>query len=314
MAPRENGRSVSEFDRRNFIIGAAGAAALGAGLGSAETALAQAGPGPAATISASPAGAGRVLVERRGAVLLIGIDRPQAQNRLDAPIIIGLGKAYYQLDHDDELRVGVLHGIGADFCMGLDVPAFTAAQAAGILPPKDPDFINPLGLRPPLRTKPVVVAVQGGTNAVGHELFLAADIRVAAADATFSQLEVTRGVFPAGGATIRFTREAGWGNAMRYMLTGDKWGAEEARRLGLVQEVAPPGRQLDRAIELANKIVAAAPLGVRATLASAHQAIGSEDAALQALQPEFQRVLKSEDAQEALRAVREGRPPRYQGR
>ncbi len=314
MVPYENARSVSGFDRRDFIIGAAGVAALGAGLGSAETAVAQAGPGPASGAPASPPGAGRVLVERRGAVLLIGIDRPQAQNRLDAPIIIGLGKAYYQLDHDEELRVGVLHGIGADFCMGLDVPAFTAAQAAGILPPKDPEIINPLGLRPPLRTKPVVVAVQGGTNAVGHELFLAADIRVAAADATFSQLEVTRGVFPAGGATIRFTREAGWGNAMRYLLTGDQWGAEEAHRLGLVQEVAPPGKQLDRAIELANKIAAAAPLGVRATLASAHQAVASEDAALQALQPEFQRILKSEDAQEAQRAAREGRPPRYEGR
>jgi enoyl-CoA hydratase len=314
MVPYENAKSVAGFDRRDFIIGAAGAAALGAGLGSAETAVAQAGPGPAVGTPASAPGAGRVLVERRGAVLLIGIDRPQAQNRLDAPIIIGLGKAYYQLDHDDELRVGVLHGVGADFCMGLDVPAFTAAQAAGILPPKDPDIINPLGLRPPLRTKPLVVAVQGGTNAVGHELFLAADIRVAAADATFSQLEVTRGVFPAGGATIRFTREAGWGNAMRYMLTGDKWGADEAHRLGLVQEVTPPGKQLDRAIELANKIAAAAPLGVLATLASARQAVGNEDAALQALQPEFQRILKSEDAQEALRAVREGRPPRYQGR
>jgi enoyl-CoA hydratase len=314
MVPYENAKSVSGFDRRDFIIGAAGAAALSAALGSTEPAIAQAGPGPTSGTPASPTGAGRVLVERRGAVLLIGIDRPQAQNRLDAPIIIGLGKAYYQLDHDDELLVGVLHGLGPNFCLGLDVPAFTAAQAAGILPPKDPDFINPLGLRPPLRTKPIVVAVQGGTNAVGHELFLAADIRVAAADSTFSQLEVTRGVFPAGGATIRFTREAGWGNAMRYMLTGDQWGADEAHRLGLVQEVAPPGKQLDRALELANKIAAAAPLGVRATLASARQAVGSEDTALQALQPEFQRILKSEDAQEAQHAAREGRPPRYQGR
>ena len=312
----ETTRFVAGFDRRSFIMAAAGAAGVGAGLARAATAVAQTGPGAASAPPSSPpsAGPGRAVVERRGAVLLIGIDRPQAQNRLDAPIIIGLGKAYYQLEHDDELRAGVLHGVGADFCMGLDVPAFTAAQAAGILPSKDPDIINPLGLRPPPRTKPVVVAVQGGTNAVGHELFLAADIRVAAADATFSQLEVTRGVFPAGGATIRFTREAGWGNAMRYMLTGDKWGAEEAYRLGLVQVVVPAGKQLDRAIELANKIAAAAPLGVAATLVSARQAVGNEDAALQALQPEFQRILKSEDAQEALRAVREGRPPRYQGR
>ena len=313
MVPYENAKSVSGFDRRDFIIGAAGAAALSAGLGSSETAVAQTGPGPASVTPASPAGAGRVVVERRGAVLLIGIDRPQAQNRMDPPVIIGLGKAYYQLEHDDELRVAVLHGIGPNFCMGVDLPAFLAGQKAGILPPKDPDYIGPLGLRPPLRTKPVVVAAHGGTQAAGHELFLAADIRVAASDARFAQPEVTRGIFPGGGATIRMTREAGWGNAMRYMLTGEEWGADEARRLGLVQEVTPPGKQLDRAIELAERIAAAAPLGVRATLASAHQSIGGEDVALQALAAEFQRVNQSEDAKEGQSAFREGRKPVFRG-
>jgi enoyl-CoA hydratase len=313
MVPYENAKPVAGFDRRDFIIAAVGVAALGAGLGNAETALAQAGPGPASGVPAAPAGAGRVSVERRGAVLLIGIDRPQAQNRMDPPVIIGLGKAYYQLDHDDELRVAVLHGLGPNFCMGIDLPAFLAGQKAGILPPKDPDYIGALGLRPPVRTKPVVVAAQGGTQAAGHELFLAADIRIAASDAKFAQPEVTRGIFPGGGATIRMTREAGWGNAMRYMLTGEEWGADEARRLGLVQEVTPPGKQLDRAIELAEKIAAAAPLGVRATLASAHQLIGGEDAALQALAAEFQRVNQSEDAKEGQSAFREGRRPVFRG-
>jgi enoyl-CoA hydratase len=203
--------------------------------------------------------------------LLVGLDRPQAQNRLDAPMIIGLGKAYYQLEHDNGLRVAVLHGMGANFCAGLDLAAVAAAQAAGILPPKDPDFINPLGLRPPTRTKPVVVAVHGLTQSVGDELCLYADIRVAERDTVFGQLEVTLGVFPAGGATVRL------------ML----WDADEALRLGLVQAVTPPGKQLDRAIEIATKIAAAAPLGVRATLASAHQAISGEDAAMLALQPTF---------------------------
>jgi len=313
MVPYENAKPVAGFDRRDFIIGAAGVAALGAGLGNAETAVAQTGPSPASGAPAAAPGAGRVQVERRGAVLLIGIDRPQAQNRMDPPVIIGLGKAYYQLEHDDELRVAVLHGLGPNFCMGVDLPAFLAGQKAGILPPKDPDYIGPLGLRPPLRTKPVVVAAQGGTQAAGHELFLAADIRIAASDAKFAQPEVTRGIFPGGGATIRMTREAGWGNAMRYMLTGEEWGADEARRLGLVQEVTPPGKQLDRAIELAEKIAAAAPLGVRATLASAHQLIGGEDAALQALAAEFQRVNQSEDAKEGQSAFREGRRPVCRG-
>jgi enoyl-CoA hydratase/carnithine racemase len=301
----------SGFARRDIMVAGAGAAVLAAGISLNRASLAQTGSNPTSP-PATPA-PGRVVVERRGAVLLVGIDRPQAQNRIDAPILIGLGKAYYQLEHDEQLRVAVLHGIGPDFCAGLDVPAFTAAQAAGILPPKDPDFINPLGLRPPFRTKPVIVAVQGHTAYVGDELFLAADIRVAASDAIFGQLEVTRGVFPAGGATIRLTREAGWGNAMYYMLTGEQWDAEEARRLGLVQAVTPPGKQLDRAIAIAMKVAAAAPLGVRATLASAHQALSGEEAAMLALQPTFAKILQSGDVKEAARALQEHRAPVFKG-
>jgi len=305
----------AEIGRRDLFIGGAGAAALTVGLGRTATALAQAGPGPASGSPPSPpsAATGRVVVERRGAVLMIGLDLAQAQDRLTPPAIIGLGKAYHQLEQDEALRVAVLHSLGLNFCAGLDVPAFAAAQAAGILPPKDPDFINPLGLRPPIRTKPVVVAVRGRAMSVGDELVLAADIRVAAQDAVFGQLEVTRGVFPAGGATTRLTREAGWGNAMFHMLTGEEWNANEPYRLGLVQAVTPPGKQLDRAIEIANKVAAAAPLGVRATLASAHQAISSEDAALQALGPVFAKLIQSDDAKESARAVQEHRAPVFQG-
>ena len=298
--------------RRDFMIAGAGATTLAAGLAAAGTALAQAGPAPATP--PGPAKPGNILVERRGSVLLIGIDRPDAQNRFDAPMLIGLGKAYYRLDHEDELRAAVLYGVGRDFCLGVDRGAFAAAQAAGQLPPKDPDYINPVGLRPPYRSKPVVIAVRGGTKYLGHELFLASDLRVAANDTVFSQGEVARGVFPGGGATVRFPREVGWGNAMRYMLTGDEWGAAEAYRLGLVQEVTPPGKQLDRAIDLANQISTAAPLGVRETLASSRQALAADEAtALAALQAEFGRLLQSDDDKEFQRAVQEGRAPVYRG-
>jgi enoyl-CoA hydratase len=298
--------------RRDFMIAGAGAATLGIDLAGGATALAQARPASAAP--SSPAKTGNILVERRGSVLLIGIDRSEAQNRFDAPMLIGLGKAYYRLDHEDELRVAVLYGVGRDFSLGVDRGAFAAAQAAGQLPPKDPDYINPVGLKPPYRSKPVVIAVHGGTKYLGHELFLASDIRVAANDTVFSQGEVARGVFPGGGATVRFPREVGWGNAMRYMLTGDEWGAAEAYRLGLVQEVTPQGKQLDRAIDLASQIAAAAPLGVRATLASSRQALAADEAtAFAALQPEFGRLLQSEDAKEFQRALEEGRAPVYRG-
>jgi enoyl-CoA hydratase len=296
--------------RRDFMITGAGAAAFATGLAGVGAALAQTGS-PSALGRAKP---GNVLVERRGGVLLIGIERPEAQNRFDAPMLIGLGKAYHRLDHEDELRVAVLYGVGHDFSLGIDREAFAAAQASGQLPPKDPDYINPVGLKAPYRMKPLVIAVHGGTKYLGHELFLASDIRVAANDTVFSQGEVARGVFPGGGATVRFAREAGWGNAMRYMLTGDEWGAAEAYRLGLLQEITAPGKELDCALDLANKIAGAAPLGVRATLASSRQALAADEAtALAALQVEFTRLLQSQDAKEFQRALQEGRAPVYRG-
>jgi enoyl-CoA hydratase/carnithine racemase len=247
-----------------------------------------------------------VSVERRGdGILLVGFGRPAAGNLLDPPIFLGIGNAWRQLESDPELRVAVLYANGPDFSLGVDVPALGAALASGQFPPKDPDFIQPLATRPPYRTKPVVVAVQGGTKFGAHELFLAADIRVAATNSMFSQGEVTRGVFPAGGGTIRFPREAGWSNAMRYMLTGEEWGADEAKRLGLVQEVTRPGKQRDRAIEIARKIAAAAPLGVVATMTTARLALAAEQPAFDALRDQFARVLRSDDRKEYARAAAE---------
>src|SRR5256885_2231397 len=119
----------------------------------------------------------------------------------------------------------------------------------------------------------VETAVHGWVMTLAIELLLAADIRVAASDARFAQMEINRGIYAFGGATVRLPRDAGWGNAMRWLLTGEPYDAAEALRIGLVQEVVEPGRQLDRAIELAEAIaIRSPPLGVKATLPSAHRA------------------------------------------
>ena len=247
-------------------------------------------------------------------VLLIGIDRAEAQNRIDIATFAALGQAYYEFEHDDGLRAGVLYGKGPDFSQGLDLASWGAGLRAGPFQ-APPRFIDPLGTGGPERSKPLVVAVQGHVTRIAHELFLAADVRVAAEDAVFNQGEVVAASFPGGGATIRFVREAGWANAMRYMLTGADWHADDAHRMGLVQEITAPGKQLDRATDLAKQIAAAAPLGVRATLASARRALGEgEKLALATLQPEFGRLLRSEDRQEYLRALQEKRTPVYVGR
>src|ERR1700689_297131 len=165
-------------------------------------------------------------------------------------------------------------------------------------------------------TKPLIAVVHGDTWNMAHELHLVADIRVASADVRFGQDENTHGRFPGGGATIRFPREAGWGNAMRYMLTGDHWGAQEAYRMGVIQQIAPnPAQALEAGIGLARKIAACGPLGIKTTLESAHLAIGeSEAAAFAKLNEQFGGRFHTEDFTEGRKAEAEGRPPVYQGK
>ena len=128
--------------------------------------------------------------------------------------------------------------------------------------------------------------------------------------------ESTNGRFPGGGSTIRFVREAGWGDAMRYMLTGDHWTAADAHRMGTVQEVLPtPDAALERAIELAGKIADCGPLGIKTTLASAHLVVDPvEAAALAQLDTQFGALFHTRDFQEGRVAEAEGRRPVYQGK
>ena len=131
--------------------------------------------------------------------------------------------------------------------------------------------------------------------------------------ARFAQIEVKRGIYPVGGATLRFPREVGWGNAMRWLLTGDEFDAAEALRLGLVQEIADD--PLARATALAEVIAAQAPLGVYATLASARAAIpAAEHAAAERLLPDLRPIMTSADVQEGLRAFAERRPGAFRGK
>jgi enoyl-CoA hydratase/carnithine racemase len=111
--------------------------------------------------------------------------------------------------------------------------------------------VDPVDLEGRRRVKPVVMAVQGYCYTIGVELSLAADVVVASRDTRFTQFEVCRGIMPFGGATLRFAQVAGYQNAMRYVLTGDVFDADEAVRIGVAQEATAPGAQLDRAVAIA---------------------------------------------------------------
>ena len=258
--------------------------------------------------------AGTVAVEKRGHVLLMGLDRVAKRNAFDLPLWDALCRAYAQLERDDELRVGVLYAKGDHFTGGLDLPQWGKAFNSGAWTIVD-DGIDPLGLTGRRVSKPIISAIQGTCLTIGIELMLATDIRVAAASAKFAQIEVKRGIYPVGGATLRFPREVGWANAMRWILTGDEFDAAEALRIGLVQEVVPHGEQLARATALADVIAAQAPLGVYATLASSRAAIPSaEIAAGNRLMPDLVPIMKTDDVQEGLRAFMERRPGNFKGR
>ena len=260
---------------------------------------------------------GNIVCEQRGALLLIGINRPAKYNGFTPRMFRELGEAYTRLDDDSTLRVGVLHAFGPHFTAGLDLPTIAPLMQRG-------EKAVPLGMVEPVdlgtpgyrrRTKPMVAAVKGITYTLGIELMLAADIVVAADDCRFSQLEVKRGIMATGGATLRMAERAGLGNAMLHLLTGDEFGSAEALRLNFVQKLVPAGQELDEALRIAEAIAAQAPLAVVATRLNALKAV--EQGPLQAMQDFIdvqQRLANSEDAAEGVQSFIGKRAARFTGR
>jgi enoyl-CoA hydratase len=255
-----------------------------------------------------------ITVERDGHVLLMGLDRPEKRNAFNRAMLSDLSRAYALLEADDDLRAGVLFAHGEHFTGGLDLvdvgPALANGESAFPADGRDPWRLDGTW------SKPIVAAAQGWVMTLGIELLLAADVRVAAADARFAQIEVRRGIYPFGGATVRFPQVAGWGNAMRWILTGDEFDAREALRVGLVQEIAEDGAAaLERATTIARTIAdAAAPRGVRTILASAHRAREQGDqAAIDQLVPDVVELFNSADGAEGMQSFVERRPAVFTG-
>ena len=259
-----------------------------------------------------PSSESRITLEMAEGVLLIGLNRPKKMNAFDVAMLKELSAAYERYENDDAARCAVVFAHGEHFTAGLDLANVAPMVQAGT-PLYGGEAIDPWGVHGKARTKPVVVAVHGRCLTLGIELCLASDVIVAAKDARFAQIEIKRGIFPFGGATFRFVQVAGWGNAMRWLLTGDELGADEAHRIGLVQEVTAPGAQLARALEIAKTIAAQAPLGVRATIASARKSL-FEEAAARALLPEIQRLMATADAQEGVMSFLERRAAKFEGK
>ena len=258
----------------------------------------------------------RVTLETDGHVLLMGINRAEKYNAFDLALIDELGAAYQRLGHEPDLWAGVLFHHGPHFSAGLqldEVGPAVAEHGPGAL--SGGHAYDPFGVWREQVPKPVVMAVGGIAFTLSIELALASDIVVCADDVRFRQMEIARGIMPFCGATFRGPAQLGWGNAMRFLLTGEEFGADDALRIGLVQEVVPAGQQADRAREIAALIAQQAPRAVQATLANARCAVadGPEAAALH-IRDLLSPLVDSEDAHEGVRSFVERRPARFTGR
>jgi enoyl-CoA hydratase/carnithine racemase len=231
------------------------------------------------------------------------LNRPEKRNAATGEMLRELSLAFGELDRDPELRVGLVTAEGDHFTAGLDLADVGPQLGAGGLAYVPEGGLDPWGVQSDQVRKPVVVAAKGTCYTLGIELILAADVAVAARGTTFSQLEVSRAILPFGGATLRFAARCGWGNAMRWMLTGEKFDEAEALRIGLVQSLHDADSVDAAALAIAQSIAQAAPLAVQATLANSRlaQSAGQAEAARE-LQPELMRLMASNDAKRGFAA------------
>lgn len=254
-----------------------------------------------------------VLFERRGRVAIFTLNRPERRNAVDPEVSRRMNELVGEFESDPELWVGVLAATGSQaFCAGADLKAISEGRLAEIVGVEPYGFA---GLVRGQREKPMVAAVDGPALAGGCEIAIACDLIVAGETACFGLPEVRRGIIAGAGGLQRLPRLIAPQRALEMILTGRTVQAPEALELGLVNEVVPAGRALERALELAEAIAANAPIAVRESRAVARIAISAGEApAWDRAALAWERVLASEDAAEGPAAFVERRPPVWSGR
>ena len=249
-------------------------------------------------------GESAVLTERRGRVMVITLNRPEAMNAINGALSEGLWSAVQELDSDSGLTAGVLTGAGKGFCSGMDLKAFSRGEDIGPML----EFVRNGA------AKPLVGAIEGFALAGGLELALSCDLLVAARGAKLGIPEVGVGLFAAGAGLFRLPGRVGYGTAMEMAITGDPITAEEAADHGLVSRLTEPGEALGAALVLAERIARNAPLAVAASKQVVRATQGATEEELWKIQrPHMATVWKSNDAKEGPRAFAEKRPPEWTG-
>ena len=257
-----------------------------------------------------------VLFEKRGRIGIITLNRPEARNAVNGDVASGVEAALDAIEADDDIWVGIVTANTAGqekpvFCAGADLKAINSGNAGG-LSTKRGGFA---GIAYRERRKPIIVAVDGLATAGGCEIVLSCDLVVASNRSSFGLAEVKRNLIAGAGGLFRLPRAIGRGAALEIILTGEPLAAQRAYELGLVNHVVAPDQVMPKALEIAERICAAAPLAVWASrkvvLASAYE---DDETLINMTNAEFGAIMASEDTKEGLNAFIEKRLPNWKAR
>jgi enoyl-CoA hydratase/carnithine racemase len=269
---------------------------------------------PTASPTAAPLTLTNVLYEKKGAIAYVTVNRPKVLNALNTPTWKDLRTAFEDARDDTAIRGVILTGAGNKaFIAGADiselahVAAFEAEQSSRF-GQEVLDLIENLG-------KPVVAAVNGFALGGGCETAMACTIRIAVETAKFGQPEVTLGLVPGGGGTQRLPRLVGKGRALQLILSGEMISAQEAYRIGLVNEIVPAAELITRAEAILKKIASNAPIAVKFALEATNKGLEtSQDEGLLLEASYFGLCAATEDKKEGTSAFLEKRVPQFHGR
>ncbi|WP_309138613.1 crotonase/enoyl-CoA hydratase family protein [Nocardia cyriacigeorgica] len=250
-----------------------------------------------------------VLVERRGPVMIITMNRPEVRNAVNHAMAVGLERACDAFEADPRLRVAILTGAHGYFSSGMDLTAMATGEAPLT------EVRGALGLTGKPPRKPLIAAVEGPALAGGCELALAADLIVAASDSQFGIPEPKRGLIAAAGGVMRLRERLPRNIAMELALTGDPMQASRLAELGLINKLADPGHALEAALDLAERIAVNAPLSLVGSKRIVEEAADwSTGDAFDKQYDIASTALFSDDAAEGVRAFTEKRDPMWKGR